>query len=229
MKSLLVIVAHPDDESIWFGGILKRLCDRYRLHILSVTHAGDVVRETEFARACGLLEAIPHMFDCRDGGNVKLPALGPKLDAFLTGKGLSHETVACVITHSPAGEEHSHPQHIQLHWQVAAWAGSRNMEFGFFASHPGISALSPLFSREISARSILYADSRKSLLRDGFNFSRALWFYRYLQPLKVAIDGDFKRNLLALYDAQSLRGYAAYYSPFEYLFTSDPTLIQILA
>jgi LmbE family N-acetylglucosaminyl deacetylase len=225
--NLVVIVAHPDDEAVWFGGILHRLRARYRLLIVSVTHAGDPVREGEFRRACGILQAIPYLLEFKDGGEELLPSVIPELETLLARHAIESDGLT-VVTHSPAGEEHWHAQHIQLHWQIAAWAEKRGVDFGFFSGHPGISALSPFLSREEALVSWWLAHPKKRLLRESLLMARAIWRYRLHESLKVPIDQDFKQRLLTVYEAQSLKGYSAYNSPFEFFFTRNPGIIALL-
>lgn len=225
---LLVIVAHPDDEAIWFGGILKVLGATYGLMIVSATHASNPGRSEEFRRSCGLLGAMPILLDCPDGGNLSLSDPIPALEASLLENGIDPATFAGVISHSPSGEEHWHIQHIELHWKISRWAAARGIDFGFFAAHTGISAMGSLLTREEPARSVFRSWPKRRLLKEAIGLAKSVWKYRSYEVMKVRIDAQFKQNLLAIYEGQSLKGYAAYTSPFEIIFTKNPGLISVL-
>jgi LmbE family N-acetylglucosaminyl deacetylase len=226
---LLVVVAHPDDEAVWAGGILAALVPRFRVLIVSATHAGTPQRAAEFRRACSELGAESIMMDCRDGGNEELPAITSQIEGLLADREIDPDSLASVLTHSPSGEEHWHPQHIQLHWQVSNWARKKRLDFCFFSCHPGISSFSQAFTWGIPLVRLVGSKPKKYLARECLRFARCLWRYRSHDMIKVAVDRESKRKLLAIYDAQSLKDYAAYTSPYEFLFTKNPGIIGALA
>jgi len=47
--------------------------------------------------------------------------------------------------------------------------------------------------------------------------------------IMVTVDRESKGKLLAVYAGQSLKEYAAYTSPYEFLFTKNPEIIGLLA
>ncbi len=65
MTKALVIVAHPDDETIWMGGMLLRYSD-WDWTIISLCRARDKDRESRFRNACKLLGANSYIFDLDD-------------------------------------------------------------------------------------------------------------------------------------------------------------------
>lgn len=95
------ILAHPDDESLWCGGLLSRSGIDWTVICCSVPEK-DPERAYKFFAACTLL-----------GVTGRLLPFGEKAGLFrldlidLTGFDL-------VLTHGPEGE-YGHPQHRELH------------------------------------------------------------------------------------------------------------------
>src|SRR5437899_9701587 len=52
-QMICIIVAHPDDESLWFGGTLLRFREwGIQTVVVSLTNASHQVRADEFTQAC---------------------------------------------------------------------------------------------------------------------------------------------------------------------------------
>jgi len=138
----LLIVAHPDDETLFAGELLiGRLaalpggCRRASWHVVCVTNGGSSSRRTDFrramlvARAHGLatdltMEIWPFS-DCNspscetfaDQDGQKGPDLASRMNELLSGRTTGDRPWDFVITHNMHGEYH-HLQHIGLHTAV---------------------------------------------------------------------------------------------------------------
>ncbi|MEU3304554.1 PIG-L family deacetylase [Streptomyces sp. NPDC006678] len=124
LPSLLAIYAHPDDESLWSGGVLARhAAAGARTAVVTATWAADTPRAAELAEALQILGAgKPRMLGYADAGAPQsAPGRVRLCDAPLD------ETVrhlvahlrefrpGIVITHDAYGGLSGHPDHVHTH------------------------------------------------------------------------------------------------------------------
>jgi len=116
-KECAVIVAHPDDESLWAGGVLL-MNRRRRWKIVTLCRGGDTDRSARFYRAAERYGAVGIMADLDDGpGQDPLnPAAVQQAIISLVG-GAEY---GCVYTHSPFGEYTRHQRHEETGRAVLA-------------------------------------------------------------------------------------------------------------
>jgi glycosyltransferase involved in cell wall biosynthesis len=120
----LVVVAHPDDELLWFGGLLLRSREQ-DWTIACATHGPETERGRDFLEVCRRLGARPRQLGLRDEVACLLDEAA--LDAWL--RGLAEEDAwQVVLTHNRRGE-YGHPHHRQVgrlasqHWPRAIHCG----------------------------------------------------------------------------------------------------------
>lgn len=100
----LLVVAHPDDETIFFSGLLSNLKD-FPWTVVCVTWDGVPKRKTAFAKACAQLGAEEFFhWDFKDNIRIRLPVA----DIVKELKALP--LPAAVYTHSIGGD-YGHPHH----------------------------------------------------------------------------------------------------------------------
>lgn len=110
-KAVAVIVAHPDDETLWAGGtILTR--PSWRCFIVSLCRASDADRAPKFHRVLAALGAEGGIGDLDDGPDQH-PLAEHELQATILNL-LPHRHFDLIITHSPAGEYTRHRRHEEI-------------------------------------------------------------------------------------------------------------------
>ena len=109
-KKVLVIVAHPDDETIWMGGTLLNNVGNWDLTIISLCRKYDEDRAPKFNKVCKIFKAKCFMSDLED----------KKLNDILTKEVIKRIKKHCnknydyIFTHGENGE-YGHKRHIDVH------------------------------------------------------------------------------------------------------------------
>lgn len=109
--SVAVIVAHPDDESLWTGGTIMSKPD-WDWYILSLCRGSDPDRAPRFFKTLDILGAQGSMCDLDDGPEQTPLKKGEIEEAIL--RSLPLHRYDLLITHSPAGEYTRHRRHEEV-------------------------------------------------------------------------------------------------------------------
>jgi LmbE family N-acetylglucosaminyl deacetylase len=115
-KKGLAIFAHPDDESLWCGGLLSGELDW--TVVCCTIPVKDPIRADKFFAACRSLNVDARLVSfLENGGRMPLD----KIDT--TGFDV-------ILTHGRAGE-YGHPQHTEVHAYVASRFPERARYIGY--------------------------------------------------------------------------------------------------
>jgi LmbE family N-acetylglucosaminyl deacetylase len=107
-KTVAIIVAHPDDETLWAGGTILNHPE-WHCFILSLCRASDTNRAPKFYSALKILGADGNMTDLDDGPLQEPLAFDIVSRAIL--EGLPALSYDLIISHDPKGEYTRHLRH----------------------------------------------------------------------------------------------------------------------
>ena len=173
-----VLVAHPDDETLWCGGTLLQH-PTWDVFIGTLCRASDPDRSRKFSHVLGELGAQGKMADLDDGPEQTALERSAVCDALL---GLLGErSFDLVITHAPGGEYTRHRRHEEVSAAVLELWGRgtlRTSELWLFAYDDG--------NRSYLPRALPNADLRwdlpepiwlrkQRLITDGYGFEMQSW------------------------------------------------------
>jgi len=125
----LVIVAHPDDETIWMGGTIMRY-PQADWTIFSLCRGDDPDRAPKFKRVCAHYKARPVITDLEDEGQMSVEETVPVIKQLLTDN-LANMDYDYIFTHGPNGE-YSHPRHLGVNLAVTEMVQNGELRAGHF-------------------------------------------------------------------------------------------------
>lgn len=112
----LVIVAHPDDETIWMGGTILGN-PQADWTIFSLCRASDADRAPKFARACDRYGAKPIITDLEDEDKLGIKKSAQEAKNLIL-KNIAPRKFDYIFTHGQNGE-YGHPKHKAVY--LAVW------------------------------------------------------------------------------------------------------------
>jgi LmbE family N-acetylglucosaminyl deacetylase len=137
-KETLIIVAHPDDETIWMGGTLLKSKEKSKENktIISLCRKNDSDRAPKFEKVCEKLGSKGYIFDLDDGeeGYYKEVSAQEIMNKIL--EITKDKKYDSLYTHGENGE-YGHIRHLDVHKAVCEMLekGSLVAEKVFFFSY----------------------------------------------------------------------------------------------
>lgn len=234
-KKILVIVAHPDDETLWFFQSIQILKEQNNVLILCMTHAAVSKRGRELqavAEKYGLKVIFGH---CEDTGINKLLRSSEVNQALI--KVFSKHKFDLVITHPPHGGEKPHPHHLQMFMVTKEFSKFHSFVFGFFCEQKLLQNREPGQRHFLTFKRKKYVFQRliqgfKLMVDENHRFSFLIDSVFDLISLngpylgyEAEVNVDTKHQALSSFESQDdvLKSYSSYYKKIEYLYIEERT------
>jgi len=110
-KTVVLIVAHPDDETLWAGGTI--LCHpSWKWFIVCLCRGSDIDRAPKFYKALKILKSDGIMGDLDDGPDQK-PLREKEVEQTILDL-LPPKHFDIIISHNPSGEYTRHLRHEEV-------------------------------------------------------------------------------------------------------------------
>lgn len=181
MPRAIVVVAHPDDETLWCGGLILQRPD-WDWFVLTLCRGKDPDRAPRFKRALQYLGATGAMADL-DDGPAQLP-LDPALIQKTILDRLAEHSHDLVLTHGPLGEYTRHRRHEECSAAVVQlWRDGRlnAKEMKLFAYEDQGGSTLPRARADADETETLLPDTltkKHHIMTDIYGFAEESWEVR---------------------------------------------------
>lgn len=188
MRQAAVIVAHPDDESLWAGGYILSHPE-FRWTIVSLTRKSDPDRAPKFFRALECFDAQGDLADLDDGPEQK-PLAGQDVQQTIRSL-LKPNKYSLILTHGPQGEYTRHRRHEEASRAVSAlWqAGLISAEsLWMFAYQDDGERSLPSAVKNAHFRQVLSTEiwqKKYRIITRVYGFSPSSWEARVTPPVEA--------------------------------------------
>jgi hypothetical protein len=177
-KTVAIIVAHPDDETLWAGGtILGELS--WDCFVVCLCRKSDKDRFPKFYKALKVLRAKGIMGDLNDGPEQTPLDENEVENAILSL--LPHKHFDLIITHNPTGEYTKHLRHEEISGAVISLWETRKIstnELWTFAYEDGNKEYYPKAMENATKYSILTKSiwlKKYNIIKRKYGFKKNSW------------------------------------------------------
>jgi len=198
IKTVAVIVAHPDDETLWAGGTILNNPD-WLCFVICLSHKSNIERAAKFTEALKALGAHGMMGDLDDGPEQKPLSDNEVQETILQLMPPLHFDL--IISHSINGEYTRHRRHEEVGRAVIKlWCTGRLTadQLWAFAYEDGHRAYHPITIEDASIYNSLPPDiweNKYSIITDIYDFDKNSWeaqttpreeaFWEFLSPAEA--------------------------------------------
>jgi LmbE family N-acetylglucosaminyl deacetylase len=197
-RSVAIIVAHPDDETLWVGGTILSN-PFWKCFVVSLCRKNDTDRSRRFIEALKIYHAEGIMGDLDDGPDQN-PLDTKEIELEILNL-LPSEKFDLIITHNQSGEYTKHLRHEEISlavlnlWQTGQLKAN---ELWTFAYEDGNKKYFPLAVQSASIYTMLprtiWQDKYK-LITETYGFKRDSWeakttpsaeaFWKFTDPTEI--------------------------------------------
>jgi len=178
IKTVAIIVAHPDDETLWSGGTILGHPE-WKCFIACASRRDDAERASKFLKVLKIMNSEGIMGDLDDGPFQK-PLAEKDVQRFIF-ELLPNQHFDLVISHNPSGEYTRHLRHEEIGKAVVKlWHSGKisATELWFFAYQDGNKAF---FPRAVGNANVYHTLSKRiwlkkySLMTETYGFEKHSW------------------------------------------------------
>jgi LmbE family N-acetylglucosaminyl deacetylase len=195
--NVCIIVAHPDDETLWAGGIIL-MHPRWRCFIFSLCRSSDPDRAPKFKQALSNLGATGTMADIDDGPE-QYPLFLQELPHTIV-TGIDPLLYDLILTHGSKGEYTQHRRHEEVSQAVLELVRSgkiRCRELWQFAYEDGDGQYAPRADAQASFSVTLPDDICKrkyKIITEIYGFAPESWESRVTPRTEAFRRIDFSQS-----------------------------------
>jgi LmbE family N-acetylglucosaminyl deacetylase len=178
LKSVAIIVAHPDDETLWAGGTILTH-PRWNCFIISLCRKNDQDRASKFYKVLKILGAKGNMGDLDDEPEQK-PLRNEVVELAILNL-LPQTHFDLIITHNPQGEYTKHLRHEEISRAVISlWNKGKinTKQLWVFAYQDGNKEYYPKAIENTSIYEVLESSvwqKKYELITDIYGFEKDSW------------------------------------------------------
>jgi len=169
-KKVLVVVAHPDDETIWMGGLLIKNRNNWNTTIISLCRKDDSDRAPKFKKVCQIYKAQSVMSDLEDEtlDDIDLNDVIQRI------KKNSNKNYDNIFTHGKNGE-YGHKRHLDVNKAVIQMIKDKILSTKKICSFSYIKHENICYANKKSDKFIKLNNSelklKKKIIREMYGFS----------------------------------------------------------